>query len=71
MKHVSRSDRVERTSLALELSRRMREARMTWSAAEAALGLDDRELANLLSHRFRLTPSEDLRALIERLPSPN
>ena len=44
---------------------------MTWSAAQAALGLDDRELASLLSHRFRLTPSEDLRALIERLPSSN
>ena len=69
MKHVSRSDRVQRTTLALELSRRMRGAKMSWSAAEAALGLNDRELANLLSHRFRLTPTEDLRALIERLPA--
>lgn len=69
MKHVSRSDRVQRTNLALELSRRMREAKMSWSAAEAALGLNDRELANLLSHRFRLTPTEDLQALVERLPA--
>lgn len=69
MKHVSRSDRVERTNLALEMCRRMREARMTWSAAEQALGMNDRELASLLSHRFRLTPVEDLRAMVERLPA--
>jgi hypothetical protein len=69
MKHVSRSDRVERTTLALELSRRMREAKMNWSAAQAALGLNDRELASLLSHRFRLTPTADLQALVERLPA--
>lgn len=69
MKHVSRRDRVERTNLALELSRRMRDARMSWTAAEAALGLNDRELASLLSHRFRLTPVEDLRALVDRLPA--
>ena len=69
MKHVSRSDRVERTTLALELSRRMREAKMSWAAAEAALGLDDRELANLLSHRFRQTSPERLRDLIDRLPA--
>lgn len=69
MKHVSRRDRVERTSLALELSRRMREANMTWSAAEEALGLDDRELASLLIHRFQSMPPEDLRALIDRLPA--
>ena len=69
MKHVSRRDRVERTSLALELSRRMRDARMSWKAAEQALGMSDRELASFLSHRFRLTPVEDLRALIDRLPA--
>ena len=69
MKHVSRRDRVERTNLALEISRRMRDARMSWKAAEQALGMNDRELASLLSHRFRLTPVEDLRALIERLPA--
>lgn len=69
MMHVSRSDRVERTSLALELSRRMREAKMSWATAAAALGLDDRELASLLSHRFRLTPPDHLRALIDRLPA--
>lgn len=42
---------------------------MTWSAAEQALGMNDRELASLLSHRFRLTPVEDLRAMVERLPA--
>lgn len=69
MKHVSRSDRVERTSLALELSRRMREAKLGWADAATALGLDDRELASLLSHRFRSTPPDHLRALIDRLPA--
>jgi hypothetical protein len=69
MKHVSRRDRVERTNLALEISRRMRDARMTWTAAEEALGMNDRELASLLSHRFRVTPVEDLLALIDRLPA--
>lgn len=69
MVRQSTRERTERTRLVLDLSSRLREARLSWDDAARVLGLDNVQLARLLTYRFRSVSQSDLREFIDRIPS--
>jgi len=62
-----KSEMIEKTRLVLDLSRRIARAHLSWDAAATSLGLNNTQLARLLTYRFRQLTVEELRRFVDCL----